>query len=246
MAAHNLQLRRALLHETDLLYYGVDGRDRRGDATSAGPSMAHVGVAAYSAARRFRFPANGSRCPPGAIHGKRRLRLPESSGDQAVSGRWVRKAAETGARGYLGRAPFLRPVPSWSERGLGMRCASLKERFREWTGHDMPRNLTDEVFAFGSHRCGRCSGVGRRGESDWDCERSLPCAKPLAEPVPGDIADGSRDWVAATMRHRTVLQFGMSDWDSAASIPASTSGHRPYWFLLSVDPRLYARLSGKA
>jgi hypothetical protein len=159
---------------------------------------------------------------------------------------WVRRAAEIGGDGIIWDEPhffipFLRRELS---AAWACRCAVCKERFRQQAGHDMPKALDAEVFAFRESSLREMltelvAEAKRLGMSNTLClapshfaDAGFPeMSRALARLVGSD--DASSD---------PFLQFGMKDWDAAAAIPGlDVFGTDPYWFMASVDPDAFLR-----
>jgi hypothetical protein len=165
---------------------------------------------------------------------------------------WVRKAAEVGGDGIVWDEPhfFIPFFRGERSAAWACRCRVCRERFRRQTGHAMPEQLDGEVLAFRESSLIEVlselvAEARRLGMSNTLCvapsqfaEAGFPdISVALARLLGG--ADASAD---------PFLQFGMSDWGAAASIPGlDVFGTDPYWFMASVDPDAFLRaFAGKA
>lgn len=165
---------------------------------------------------------------------------------------WIARAAETGGDGVIWDephyfVPFLRGERSTA---WACRCSLCRQRFQEQTGHAMPERLDEEVLAFRQSSLLELltelvAEAKRLGLSNALCLAPSHFADAGFPELSEGLARlvGSHDASADPF-----LQFGMRDWDAAASIPGlDVFGTDPYWYMATVEPDAFLRVfAGKA
>lgn len=244
MLAHHCSYVVHCFTETDLLYYRETMREIVGATKAAGLDvwLDPWGVAGvFSGETLSRFPLDNVETLQVLSDGRRApASCPNHPETRRFLREWVRAAAETGGDGVIWDEPhfFVPLMRGERSKAWACRCDVCRERFCERTGRAMPDTFDAEVRAFRD-----ASVIELIDELATEARRlglrNDLCLFPVdfvAAGFPGLASRLARTVGEDDANANPLLQFGISDWEAAAAIPAlDMLGTDPYWFALAVD-----------
>jgi hypothetical protein len=105
----------------------------------------------------------------------------------------------------------------------------------------MPKTLDAEVFAFRESSLQMLTELVAEAKLIGMATLSAAIHNHAEAGFPEISPTLARLWAATMRRRARFTQFGMSDWDTTASIPGLDVFAQAYWFLLNVDPDAFLR-----
>ncbi len=250
MAAHNCSFVVHCFTETDLLYYLKSMAEIVKATHEAGMKavLDPWGIAGiFSGETLADFPLTHLHTLQERSDGKKApAACPNHPDTRRFLAEWVQRAAETSADGVIWDEPhfFIPFFRGERSTAWACRCALCRERFRSRNGRDMPEIADSDVLAFREQSLRDMlteviAEAKRLGMSNTLClppSHFTEAGFPEISRLMARLA-GSDDPSADPLR-----QFGMSDWDAAASIPGlDVFGTDPYWYISNADPDAFLR-----
>jgi hypothetical protein len=255
MVAHHCTYVVHCLTETDLLYYRDTMREVLEATHEAGLEawLDPWGVAGiFSGETLSRFLVDQPEALQVLSDGRRvPAACPNHPTTRQFLREWVQAAAEAGGDVAFWDEPHFYAANVLGDAGgaWACRCGHCQERFRQEARRALPEAMDEEVRRFRegsllnllSELCAESRLLGLRNalcliptdpESVGLSELAERLARWWKERAPSPEAAERKPW----------LEFGVADWEAAASIPdLDIFGCDPYWYLARTEPEPYVR-----